>query len=470
MMKTAILTLALIAIPGTAFADAPGSVDPVHDSQRIVAEAHEIVRSYHELGWFSGSVLLAKEGNPIYTVSVGLADREAAVPNRLETRYNLGSIMKNLTAVLVLQQVERGTIGMDDSLHSFDLGFPADVAEKVTVRHLLHHQSGFPDAFPSAYRENSLAFRTIDEKLALLRDAPLLFEPGTDRRYSNYGYVVLGAILEKATGESFSDLLRKNIFDPLKLHDSVYPYRASAPNQSLRYTFNYDKEQVLVGVTEHHSPDGGIESTVEDVLAFYRALFYGDELLSRANPVVAEYFAIHGQYWSSFGGGAGVSSAVELDLANDYQVIVLANTDGLVAEEISGRIYSYIQTGTHEPIRLPPVVYAWEQYVEMGADAFTAGFVTRYESAGYDRFVGRTLNELGMSLVNVEKWHDAFNIFGTLVELFPDAPQAYDSLAYAHFRSGDARQARETFSQALRLQPTFSSDYSTDNYGDPADR
>jgi CubicO group peptidase (beta-lactamase class C family) len=413
---------------------------------------------------------LAKEGNPIYTVSVGLADREAAVPNRLETRYNLGSIMKNFTAVLVLQQVERGAIGTDDSLHSFDLGFPAGVATKITVRHLLDHQSGLPDAFPSAYRENPLAFRTIDEKLALLRDAPLLFEPGTDRRYSNYGYVVLGAILEKATGESFSDLLQKHIFDPLKLRDSVYPYRASAPSQSLRYTFSYDKEQVLVGVTEHHGPDGGIESTVADVLTFYRALFYGDELLSRANPVVAEYFPIHGQYWSSFGGGAGVSSAVELDLANDYQVIVLANTDGLVAEEISGRIYSYIQTGTYEPIRLPPVVYAWEQYVEMGADAFTAGFVARYESVGYDRFVGRTLNELGMSLVNDEKWHDAFNILGTLVELFPDAPQAYDSLAYAHFRSGDARQARKTFSLALSLQPTFSSDYSTDNYGDPADR
>jgi CubicO group peptidase (beta-lactamase class C family) len=464
-MKAAILTLALIAIPGLIIADDQGSVDPVHDSQRIVAEVHEIVRSYHELGWFSGSVLLAKEGQPIYTISVGFADREAAVPNRLETRYNLGSIMKNFTAVLVLQQVERGSIGMGDSLHSFDLGFPADVARNITVRHLLNHQSGFPDAFPSAYRENPMAFRTIDEKLALLRDAPLLFESGTARRYSNYGYVVLGAILEKVTGESFSGLLRKNIFDRLGLSDSVYPYDKRAPTQSLRYTFNYDKEQVFVGVTEHHSPDGGIESTVEDVLTFYRALFYGDKVLFRANSVVAEYFPIHGQYWSSFGGGVGVSSAVELDLVNDYQLIVLANTDGLVAEEISGRIYSYIQTGTYESIRLPPVVYAWDQYVEMGADAFTSDFPTSYESAGYDRFVGRTLNELGMLLVNDEKWHDAFNIFGTLVELFPNAPQAYDSLAYAHLRSGDAEQARKTFSMALSLQPTFSSDYSTDNYG-----
>jgi len=459
------VAVAVAVIHGPAFPGAAGPVERARDDTAIVAEARAIVRSYQELGWFSGSVLLAKAGKPIYTASAGFADRESALPNRLETRYNLGSIIKNFTAVLVLQQVERGVIGLDDSLHSFDLGFPASAARKITVRHLLDHRSGFSDAFPSEYRESALAFRTVDEKLALLREAPLLFEPGTDRRYSNYGYVVLGAILEKATGESFDSLLQKNIFTPLKLDDSVYPYGKGDPNQSLRYTFNYAKEQVFVGVTEHHGPDGGIESTVADVLAFYRALFYGNELLSHTSPVIAGYFPVKGQYWSSFGGGKGVSSAVELDLANDYQIIVLANTDGLVAEEISGRIYSYIQTGTYEPIRLPPVVYAWDKYVLMGADAFTSDFPASYESAGYDRFVGRTLNELGMSLVSGEKWRDAFNVLSTLVELFPEAPQAYDSLAYAHFRAGDTERARETFSMALRLQPAFSSDYSTDDYG-----
>lgn len=464
MIRTALLSIAVTVIPGLVFSDAAGAADAVRDSKSIVAEARVIIDSYRALGWFSGSVLLAKAGIPIYAASVGFADRESALPNRLETRYNLGSIIKNFTAVLILQQVERGAIGLDDSLDSFDLGFPADVARKITVRHLLYHRSGFSGAFPPEYGENPSSFRTIADRLALLRDAPLLFEPGTEHRYSNYGYVVLGAILEKATGESFSDLLQKNIFDPLELDDSVYPYRENAPKQSLRYTFNYAKEQVPVGVTEHHGPDGGIESTVADVLAFYRALFYGSELVSRLSPVITGYFPIHGEYWSSFGGGSGVSSAVELDLANDYQIIVLANTDGLVAEEISGRIYSFIQTGAYEPIMLPPVVFAWEQYLDKGADTFTSNFLASYESAGYEQFVGRTLNELGMSLVNDDKWHDAFNILGTLVELFPQAPQAYDSLAYAHFRAGDVELAQASFSIALRLQPAFASDYSPDNY------
>ena len=459
------LTAKVAIILGLISSVATGTGAAAQDYRPIVAEVRTIVDSYHELGWFSGSVLLAKAGQPLYQESVGLANREAASPNNHDTKYNLGSIMKNFTAALVLQQVERGVIGLDDSLDSFELGFPAETARKITVRQLLNHRSGLPDVFTSEYRENPLSFRTIADKLALLKDAPLLFEPGTERRYSNYGYVVLGAILEKATGQSFASLLQKNIFDRIRLEDSVYPYRTDASNQSLRYTFNYAGEQILVGVTEHHSPDGGIESTVADVLKFYRALFYGDEVLSRKGNAIREYFTVDGEYWAAFGGGTGVSAAVELDLKNDYQIIVLANTDGLVAEEISGRIYSYIQNGSYDPIMLPPVVFAWNMYRDMGAEAFESDFLASYESAGYSQFIGRTLNELGMSLVNDAKWTDAFNVFGALLELFPEAPQAYDSLAYAHFRAGDIEKARETFSMALKLQPAFASDYSSDNYG-----
>ncbi|NVE94753.1 serine hydrolase domain-containing protein [Altererythrobacter lutimaris] len=435
------------------------------DDEAIIAATGTIVDAYHELGWFEGTVVVAKAGQPIYRTAVGLADRETASPNTLATKYNLGSIMKNYTAVLVLQQAERGVIGLDDNLDSFDLGFPSETARKITVRHLLNHRSGLSNTFPSAYREDPLVFRTIDDKLALLIDAPLMFEPGAERRYSNYGYIVLGAILEKATGRPFADLLQENIFDRLGVENSIYPYREDAVDQSLRYSFNYDGEKLFVGVTEHHSPDGGIEATATDVLTFYRALFYGDELLSSQSSTLREYFPVDGEKWVAFGGGAGVSTAVELDLENDYQIVVLSNTDGLVAEEISGRIYSYIQSGSYGPIMLPPVVFTWNEYSDLGAEDFASEFPARYEAADYSQFIGRPLNDLGMSLVSDAKWDDAFNIFGTLRELFPNAPQVHDSLAFAHYRAGDIEKARETFATALELQPGFASDYSSDNYG-----
>lgn len=450
-----------------------GSIIPVpseagrtpQDRASIVAEAQMIVESYAELGWFSGSVLLAEDGQVIYQSNEGMTNREVAAPNHQDTKYNLGSIMKHYTAVLVLQQVESGSVSLDDKLENFNLGFPADAADSITIRHLLNHRSGFADIFTAEYRENQLDFDTIDKKVSLLRYAPLLSEPGSEYHYSNYGYVVLGAILEKVTDDSFGTLLQKNIFGPLQLDDSEYPYRAGATNQSLRYTFNYAGEQVFVGVTEHHSPDGGIESTTVNVLSFYRALFYSDKLLSHKNDTIREYFSVDGEHWAAFGGGAGVSAAVELDLKNNFQIVVLSNTDQLVAEEISGRIYSYIQSGSYDPIALPPHVYAWDKYQEMGADAFKSNFTARYKSDGYTQFVGRTLNELGMSLLNAEKWDDAFEIFGTLAGLFPEAPQVYDSLAYAYFRKGDTRQAAQAFGKALALQSDFSSNYSSNNYG-----
>ena len=182
---------------------AAGTGGSAQDNRLVVAEVREIVDSYHELGWFSGSVLLAKAGQPLYQASVGLANREVASPNNDDTKYNLGSIVKNFTAALVLQQVERGVIGLDDSLDSFDLGFPAETARKITVRQLLNHRSGLPDVFTSAYRENPLSFRTIADKLALLREAPLLFEPGTERGAWRDSGKSNGAIIRLSPAEEY---------------------------------------------------------------------------------------------------------------------------------------------------------------------------------------------------------------------------------------------------------------------------
>ena len=457
--------LAALLFSGLAPVSAGQSKAAPRNQNAVVAAARAIAEAYYQPGWFSGSVLLARDGLPIYQASFGMSDRKAAAPNHQNTKYNLGSIMKHYTAVLVLQQVEKGALDLEDRLDAFQLGFPSIPASKISIHHLLHHRSGFADIFTAEYREDQLAFDTIAKRLELLKDAPLLFEPGSEFRYSNFGYVVLGAILEKVTGKSFAELLHKNIFDRLGTKDSVYPYQANAENQSLRYTFNYAGEQVLVGVTEHHGPDGGIEATVADVLTFYRALFYSDKLLSRQEDASREYFRFEGKHWGAFGGGAGVSSAAELDLENNYQIIVLANSDQLVAEEISGRIYSYIKSGSYDPIKLPPHVYAWAKYQELGAEVFKSDFAARYKSDGYTQFIGRTLNELGMSLLKADKWNQALDVFQTLAELFPKAPQAYDSLAYAYVSKGDAKKGAQVFRRALALQADFSSEYSSDNYG-----
>jgi len=426
--------------------------------------ADEIALNYHQQGWFSGTLLLAKNGKVFHTSSFGLENLEMKNPNTIITKFNLGSIVKNFTKVLILQQIDNGTLRLTDTIDKFDLGFLEEISSKITIEHLLNHRSGFQDIFIAEYRENQLAFDTLEKKLALLKNNSLLFKPGTDHSYSNYGYIVLGAILEQVSKSSYEQLLNRNIFERINLNNTTLRVESFAKGQSTRYTYLYDSSIKEVGLTEHPDPAGGIESTVQDVQKFYRELFYGNKLLSKANPININAFAMGGEHWGAYGGGAGVSTAVEIDLVNNIEIVVLANTDHLVAEKISGRILSYIKKGTYENIKLLEINFAYNYYKDEGKDKFYASFKDEYKKAGYSRFIGRVINELGMQLLEVKSWNEAFDMMNYLNSIFPNAPQAYDSLAFAHYKKGDLKKAQITFQKARELKPDFKSDYISSNY------
>lgn len=427
--------------------------------------ADNIAQQYHQMGWFSGSLLISKDDEEVFSSSYGFQHIENKINNNAQSRFNLGSIMKDFTKVLILQQVEAGKLKLSDKLITFELGFKQVHADKITIEQLLNHSAGFADIFVAEYRQNQLAFDTLDKKLKLLVDSPLLFKPGTEHRYSNYGYVVLGLILEKITGESFEDLLKNNIFSQTGMSSTTFKPVNSDKHQSIRYTYQYDNMLKKVGVTEHPSPDGGIESTVEDVQRFYRALFYTDKLLKNSDSVNRRLFAMDGPHWGAYGGGLGVSAAVEVDLANGYEIVVLANTDNLVAERISGRILSFLKNGEYEPIRQLEKNFAFEFYQTKGKKQFARHFKQAYSDSGYTQFIGRTVNDLGMELLKEKSWAEAFDMFEYLISLFPDAPQVYDSLAFAYQSKGDSDTAKRTFSKSLEIKASFNSDYVSDNYG-----
>ena len=458
-----IFAVLMIAVSSFSIAQTTSS-PPVNSLSDIAAVAEEVASNYHEMGWFSGSILLTKDGKPFFKASYGLQDISQKKNNSLKTKFNLGSIMKNYTNVLVLQQLEAGKLKLDDTIDNFELDLPKAISSKITIRHLLNHRSGFADIFTAEYRENQLAFDTLDKKLQLLNDQKLLFEPGTEQRYSNYGYVVLGVILEKVTNLSFEDLLIKNIFNRLNLHDTTFRVDTKNQNQSIRYSYMYDGTLKEAGVLEHPSPDGGIESTVHDVQKFYRELFYGNLLVDRSRQDVKDMFAMTGKHWGSFGGGLGVSAAVEVNLEAGIEIVVLANTDNLVAEFISGRIQSFITKGTYPAIKPLEINYAFNLYRDKGKEHFYKTFQNSYTDNGYTQFIGRTINELGMQLLSTESWDPAFDIFNYLVYLFPDAPQAYDSLAFAYLSKGEAKSARSTFLKALDIDGDFNSAYVSNNY------
>jgi CubicO group peptidase (beta-lactamase class C family) len=291
-------------------------------NMKVSEVADNIANQYQEMGWFSGNVLITKDGKEVFSSSYGFQDIEKELKNSTQSRFNLGSIMKDFTKVLILKQVEAGKLKLSDKLITFELGFKQLHAEKITIEHLLNHRAGFADIFVAEYRENQLAFDTLDKKLKLLIDTPLLFEPDSDYKYSNYGYVVLGVILEKVTGQSFEKLLANTIFNPAGMSSTTFKPMSYHEHQSIRYTYKYNNTLKRIGITEHPSPDGGIESTIIDVQQFYRALFYTDKLLKSSDHTNRKSFAMDGSHWAAYGGGLGVSAAVEVDLENGYEIVV----------------------------------------------------------------------------------------------------------------------------------------------------
>jgi CubicO group peptidase (beta-lactamase class C family) len=425
----------------------------------------DLVQEYQQLNWFSGSVLVVKKNEIVTALAGGYANDETRAPITMQTRFDIGSVQKDLTAVLVLQAIDNKLLRLDDTLDKFSLGFANELVKNITVQHLLEHRSGFADIFTAEYRLNPAAFDSIEKKLAILKNTPLLFEPGTDRRYSNYGFIVLGAILEKITGESYWDLLQQNILVPART--ALTAEQLGQGNMLARpYHFNIDAKRIAVAANEQESrsADGGGQMNVFELYGFYHQLFKAKRLLSATALQNFRALQKDQQHWVAFGGGKGVSTAVELDFANDIWVLVLANTDRLVAEEISARVHTLFHTGKYPEVKLPPTIFTWQLYQRLGDKAFKAQFESAYKDAGYQTFAGKVITDLARELVAAGNAQSAIPLFAYLTERYPKSPEVYDGLAFGYFSAGRENEARSIFRKATELKPGFNSQFNANNY------
>lgn len=436
----------------------------------IARQAKAIAQAYHEMGWFSGVVLLADQGRPFYQEAFGYADIGNEIPNTLSTKFRIGSINKDYTAVLILQMVESGMLSLDDKLEQFRLGFPAEVAGKITVRHLLSHTSGFGDIFIPEYLDNIRAYKSIDDILPLLQNEPLIYEPGTDQQYSNYGYIVLGAILEKLSGQSYEYLLQENIFKPLGATNTHYRIAEQIDGEarSYRYTVSGEKAD-HTSQLEYPTPDGGMYSTAAEQLAFFQALFYTNKLTSdKSKALIFNDYAADGPAWEEImklegamqgfaGGGPGVSAVVFFLLKENRMFIVLANTDGNIAEEIGRRIGQAAFGRPVQEAQLPVSAALYQAFKDKGAQYLGQNMAAILKEGGYGAPSPMPLNRLGYDLLNDGKEKDAIEVFRLNTELYPDEANPWDSLAEAYLRSGDKAMALKYYRKALEIDPGFPS-------------
>lgn len=314
----------------------------------------EIVQSYVSNKQFMGTVLVAQGEKVLLDKGYGYANLEWQIPDSPEAKFRLGSVTKQFTAASILLLEERGKLKTDDLVKKYMPDAPA-AWDKITIYHLLTHTSGIPNftSFPDYHK--SEAEPTTPEKLvARFRDKPLDFQPGEKWSYSNSGYVLLGYLLEKISGQSYKDFLQENIFKPLGMNDSGYDSNSAIIlHRASGYTPgpNGPENTGYIDMTIPLSA-GGLYSTTHDLLKWEQGLF-GGKVLSAASfqkmttPFKNDYAcglgvrSVNGRRLIEHGGGIeGFNTELAYYPDDKLTIVVLGNLNGGAPGDIASKLAS----------------------------------------------------------------------------------------------------------------------------------
>lgn len=355
------------SLPAALFGDRAAA----QQRNRIDRELKQLARE----NLFSGVVLIAKDDKVLFQGAYGLASREYDVPNAIDTKLNLASAGKMFTTVAIGALVERGAISLDDAVSKYlDASWiEQSAAVQITIANLLSHTSGMPDYFTPNFLEKSRTlFKKVDDYKPQVSTLKPTFTPGTQYSYSNTNFLLLGAIIEKATGETYDNYLKKVIFEPCGMSQSgsldlenvnrgyaqgyaklshTMPQRGSnGVQQSFReIAFEMadgQRQLAKAGFTWQNNvfmhvakgePSGGSYSTAPDLLKFANALTSGKLItpamlarLTSANAHTPEYgygFQLMDGGFGHTGGFPGISTSIVI-YPDGYRLIVISNVDG----------------------------------------------------------------------------------------------------------------------------------------------
>jgi CubicO group peptidase (beta-lactamase class C family) len=307
---------------------------------------------------FSGAVLVAKDDRVLFSHAYGRADRKRGIPNTIRMRFRIGSMNKMFTAVAILQLVEAGKVKLTAPLGTYLPDYPnRDVAAKVTIHQLLTHTGATGDIFGPDFDAHRNELRTLADYVNLYGKRGLEFEPGSRWAYSNYGFILLGAVIERVTGQSYYDYVLAHVFAPAGMTRSgSLPEDQPVPGRSIGYT-RPPGTTAWVPNTDtlpyRGTSAGGGYSTVEDLARFAHALL-SHKLLApdttkllingkvTAGPSARYAYGFedardaHGNGWVGHGGGApGMNGDLKIYPKSGYVVAVLANLDPPAAQRIS---------------------------------------------------------------------------------------------------------------------------------------
>lgn len=446
-------------------------------AQTPAAKIDALVRSYVDQGRFNGSVLVAQHGKVIYRKGFGWANAEWRVPNTPETRFRIGSITKQFTAMLILQLVDEGKLRLEGTIGEYLPEYPAGPGRDITIHQLLTHTSGLHNytAIARFFAELSRNPYRPADFLTVFDSLPLDFEPGSRWRYSNSGYFVLGVIVERVGGKPYDVALRERILDPLGLKNTGYDWNATVLERRAQgYTrgFDGDTHAAYIDMSTPYSA-GGMYSTVEDLFRWDQALAarkrlspasYASYLTPKTRSAPDREYGYGWSFWrvdrgagrdsalaiAHYGGINGFSAANYLIPEDGIAIVWLDNTSQHppLDESIARLLYGL-------PVEAPRASIARTIYPVLrdeGAESAVRRYheLRRRSPAQYD-FSEPELNLLGYHLLRIGRNADAVEILRLNAELYPESSNVYDSLGEAWLATGDTAQAVANYRRSLDL-------------------
>ena len=328
----------------------------------FVATLRAHLEAATEDGEFSGAVLVARDGSTLFEGAYGLANREQGVPNTPLTQFRVGSMNKMLTAVAALQLVQDGALSLDAPLATYLPDYPnAELASSVTAHHLLTHTGGTGDIFGPLFTAHRTELRTIDDYLELYGTRALQFAPGAQWRYSNYGFILLGAIIERLGGTSYYERVESRVHAQAGMTATASePEDSLVPGRAVGYTRQLVPGELVSNAPTlpyRGTPAGGGYSTVGDFARFATALqelrlldATHTALLLEGKVAVsptAQYAygfidrVVGGRRFVGHNGGApGMNGDLAFEPDGGYVVVVLSNFDPPAAGQVAAFILS----------------------------------------------------------------------------------------------------------------------------------
>ncbi len=479
MKKTFALVLCVVLFSGLISAQenkrttSPSKVEQIDD----------LVRSYADAKMFNGSVLVAQKGRVIFKKGYGLANMEWNIPNSADTKFRIGSVTKQFTAMLIMQLKEDGKLDLEAKITDYLPWYRKDTGNKITIHHLLTHTSGIPNYTGSAdtiadINTHNYSPKEIAEKYC---SGDLEFEPGTQFKYDNSGYFLLGVIVEAITKKTYATVLKEQIFDPVGMKNSGIDAPSTLiKNRAAGYEYGFEGyvNTDYINMESSTYAAGAIYSTVEDLYLWQQALF-GNKLLSKENtaiiltPNLNRYG--YGVYISKSkrpgsekestaighpGGINGFSALSIRFMEDDAAVVLLDNTRvgkrGNL-ENTGAGIHAILNGLTPEKPQQTVQVTMIEKLRSGSTGDELAAFYRQLKNdqkhsnviGGSDSF----LNNLGYFLLEKGRTKDSLAVLKLAVEKYPSSSNTFDTYAEALMKDGQKELAIKNYKRSLELDP-----------------